>query len=578
MLLLYFCPRILVYINCSLYLVSAYGKVVKEGDGTMSLGTGLWGKLTILMALSLLFTLAGTLELSVNADEKNFNMSYIYFGNSGDYTGYVDGTEGSLDDISPSYFNLNEDGTLKLTMAVDPAFISQMHSRGIKVTPFLSNHWNKQQGINALTNRELLSSQIVSAIEEYNLDGVNIDIENVTENERDLYTDFMRLLREKLPEGKSLSAAVAVNPYGMTTGWQSSYDYEKLALYSDYLMLMSYDEHYQGGAAGPVAGYPFVEKSIKAALEKVPSDKLVLGIAFYGRLWKQGSSYGGYGISNDTVDSLVAKYRGKISYDSTQQSPKATITILSSDVKPKVFGKTLDAGKYDIWYENEQSIKSKLALVEKYNLKGSGSWSLGQESQNTWDYYSLWLNGAFFKDAQSNWARQPILDVISKGWMIGVSDTEFMPDSPVTRAQAAVILVRALGLDTAEAGGQASFSDTVSHWAFAQIETAKQYGLVEGTGNGKFEPDAALTREQMAVLLDRVLKLGSSSNAAFPDVTPEGEAWSFSAINRIAAAGILQGYPDGGFHPDDKIVRGQMAALMDRSAPYLTGSPILAMN
>lgn len=505
-------------------------------------------------------------------------MSYVYFGDSGAYTGYVDGTGGSLDDISPSYFNLNADGTLKLTIAVDRTFIKQMHDRGVKVTPFLSNHWDRQTGINALANREVLSSQIAAAIEEYDLDGVNVDIENLTEAERYNNTDFMRLLREKLPNGKSLSIAVAPNPYGATTGWYGSYDFAALAQYSDYLMLMAYDESYQGGPAGPVAGYPFVERTIKAALEKVPANKLVLGVAFYGRLWKQGSGYGGYGISNTTVDSLIAKYRGKVTFDSTQKSPKATITILNSDVKPQVFGKTLEAGKYDIWYENEASIKSKLALVDKYNLKGTGSWSLGQETQSTWDYYSLWLNGAFFKDAQRSWARQSIINMVNKGWMIGASDTQFMPDSPVTRAQAAVILVRALGINTAADQGQTTFTDTADHWARTEIETARKYGLVEGTGAGRFEPDATLTREQMAVLLDRIIRLGTAADSVFPDVTPEGEPWSYEAINRIAAAGILQGYPDGAFHPGDSIVRGQMAALMDRSAPYLASSVVVAMN
>jgi spore germination protein YaaH len=546
----------------------------------LSFATGLREKLAIVVSAMLFFTFTGFVLSAATVSEKDerFNMSYVYFGNSDAYTGYVDSTGGSLNNISPSYFDLNADGTLKLTIAVDRNFIKQMHDRGVKVTPFLSNHWKMQDGKNALANREVLSSQVASAIEEYDLDGVNVDIENVTETERDSYTDFMRLLREKLPSGKSLSIAVAPNPYDATTGWYGSYDFAALAQYSDYLMLMAYDESYQGGPAGPVAGYPFVEKTIKAALEKVSASKLVLGMAFYGRLWKQGSNYGGYGISNTTVENLIAKYRGTITYDRIQQSPKATITVLNSDVKPKIFGRTLDAGKYDIWYENEASMKSKLALVNKFDLKGTGSWSLGQESQSTWDFYSLWLNGIYFKDIQSSWARQPILDMVKKGWMIGASDTQFMPNAPVTRAQAAVILVRALGIDTPAVEGQTAFADTANHWARTEIEAARKYGLVEGTGTGKFEPDATLTREQMAVLLDRIMKLGTAANSAFPDVTPEGEAWSYEAINRTAAAGILQGYPDGGFHPDDSIIRGQMAALMDRSVPYLASSVIVAMN
>jgi len=504
---------------------------------------------------------------------ERFNMSYVYFGDSGEYTGYVDDTDGSLDDISPSYFDLNADGSLKLTIAVDRNFVNKMHERGVKVTPFLSNHWDRQTGVNALANREQLSSQIVAAIEEYNLDGVNVDIENVTETERDSYTDFVRLLRQKLPSDKSLSVAVAPNPWNLTNGWHGSYDYAKLAQYSDYLMIMAYDEHYQGSIAGSVAGYPFVEETVIAALENIPANKLVLGIAFYGRIWKQGANYGGYGISNNTVEELIKKYRGVVVYDNIERSPKATITILESDVKPLVFGRALEVGKYDIWYENEESIKSKLALVGKYDLKGTGSWSLGQESKSTWDYYSLWLNAWYFSDIQSNWAKPHIVSVLSMGWMIGASSSLFMPDLPVTRAQAAVILVRALGIDTGDAGDAdtkvPTFSDITNHWAKAEIEAAYENELVAGTGTGKYEPDKALTREQMAVLLDRVLDIRTDGKDAFFDVTPSSSPWSYEAINRIAAIDILQGYPDKGFHPGDTITRGQMAALMDRASSYM---------
>ena len=192
-----------------------------------------------------------------------FNMSYIYFGDTGAYSSIVESTEDSLDDISPSYFDLYEDGSLNLTQALDPDFISEMHGKGIKVTPFLSNHWDRQSGINALANRDSLAAQIADAVEEYDLDGVNVDLENLTGNERDDYTDFVKILRNKLPSGKSLSIAVAPKPYAVDAGWSLSYDYAGLSKYCDYLMLMTYDEHYQGGPEGPVASAQFVEDSIK---------------------------------------------------------------------------------------------------------------------------------------------------------------------------------------------------------------------------------------------------------------------------------------------------------------------------
>lgn len=533
------------------------------------------------MCAAVLFSSVLLTQEAVAGSDERFNMSYVYFGDTGSYSAMVENTEGSLDDISPSYFDLNEDGSLKLTQAIEPDFISEMHEKGIKVTPFLSNHWDRQSGINALENSRELVGQIVDAVEKYQLDGVNVDIENLTGNERDDYTDFVKLLRDKLPDGKSLSVAVAPKPYATEAGWQKSYDYAELAKYSDYLMLMTYDQSYQGGPEGPVASAQFVEDSIKNALKEVPAEKLVLGLAFYGRYWKQGSSYGGYGISADRVDELVKKYRGVVTYDYTFQAPKAVITIKSGDVKPYVFGQPLAAGKYTIWYENEASLKYKLQLVNKYNLKGAGSWSLGQESGSTWDYYKLWLNGYYFQDAEGSWAVDSIIKMANKKWMTGVSSTSFKPAASLTRAEAAAIIVRSLGLadSSVSTSGSPGFSDISNHWAQNEIEIAKEYNIIQGIGNGKFGPDLPVTREQMAAMLARlplVLDGGTEAAKMFSDVTLYANSWSYDAIRKMTSNGILQGYPDGLFHPADNITRAQMAVIMDRASGYFGGNILAA--
>lgn len=533
---------------------------------------------SVICAVILSSTVSLTQEAAAGSDSK-FSMSYIYFGNTGSYTGMVDSTEGSLDDISPSYFDLNPDGSLKLTQTMDTSFISKMHERGIKVTPFLSNHWDRQTGINALSNRYALAAQIAEEVKEYGLDGVNVDLENLTENERDNYSDFARILREELPTGKSLSVAVAPKPFKVDTGWQKSYDYAELSKYCDYLMLMTYDQHYQGGPEGPVASAQFVEDSVKNALKEVPAQKIVLGLAFYGRYWKQGSTYGGYGISADRVEELIKKYRGVITYYNGYQAPKAVITIKTGDVKPYVFGSALSAGKYNIWFENEESIKYKLKLVQKYKLKGSGSWSLGQESPNTWNYYKLWLNGFYFKDVEGHWAVDSIINVANREWMKGVSSSSFLPASSLTRAEAAAILVRAMGLESPGNAGSSQFSDISNHWAESEIETARQYNIIQGIGNGKFGPDLAVTREQIATMIGRLpLKFDGSINGTkdFSDVTASANKWSYASIQKMAGYGILQGYPDGLFHPADKITRAQMAVIMDRASLYFGDEMVVA--
>ncbi|WP_156291626.1 glycosyl hydrolase family 18 protein [Oceanobacillus salinisoli] len=327
------------------------------------------------------------------AHEVDFNMSYLYFGNTSSYISQVDKTQGNLSLVSPSYFDINTDGSLKITSQFDPFFVTEMHRRGIKVVPFLSNHWDRTIGRAALANREKLSTQIADFIMKNNLDGVQVDIENVTDVDRENYTDLVRLLREKLPADKEVSVAVAANPNGWTKGWHGSYDYLELSKYASYLMIMAYDESYTGGPEGPVASYGWVDRSIEYAIKQgVSPEKVVLGIPFYGRYWKEGDATGGIGISNHRVDELLVKYGGTVIFDEKAKSPKATITIKEGAPTTVIAGKTLTPGTYHIWYENHDSIKAKLELVHKHNIKGTGSWSLGQENASIWQSYRAWLS------------------------------------------------------------------------------------------------------------------------------------------------------------------------------------------
>ncbi|MFJ5760696.1 glycosyl hydrolase family 18 protein [Neobacillus sp. NPDC093182] len=219
------------------------------------------------------------LETDVIAETEAFNMGYLYFGSSSDFVNTMNQTEGTINVVSPTYFNLNSDGSLQLTNQTDRYFIASMQKSDVRVVPFLSNHWDREVGNAALENREQLSQQIADSIALYNLDGINVDIENITHENREEFTDFVRLLREKVPEGKEVSVAVPANPTGSNLGWHGAYDYQQLAQHSDYLMIMAYDESYAGGPAGPIASIGFAEQSIQFALDHgVPKEKIVLGI------------------------------------------------------------------------------------------------------------------------------------------------------------------------------------------------------------------------------------------------------------------------------------------------------------
>jgi len=513
----------------------------------------------------IIIMIAVTAGMSADTPDYKYNMSYIYFGDSSKYTQLVDDSLDSLNEVSPYYFSLDSGGDLVLTPAVSTSFVQEMHDEGILVVPYLSNEWDRDKGIAALNNMDALTTKLADAISAYDLDGINIDIENVTPDERDDYVSFVRLLRAKLPEGKRIVVAAAANPYGTVKGWAGSYDYAGLAEYCDYLMIMAYDESYNGSAPGPVASISFVENSIKYALSVVSKDKIMLGLPFYGRIWSNSSGFPyGYGISDTQIETLIDSYNGTVTFNNNSKSACATITIKASDTKPKVGGQTLTAGTYTIWYSNEASLKAELELVGKYDIKGTGSWSLGQETADTWNYYKLWLNGCTFSDIQDNWAKDNILTAYLSGWMNGVSAGEFSPDAPLTRAQAAALFVRMLGL-TAVKDSAYSFDDCGGSWAEAYIDTARKYNIIAGIGDNLFEPDRPITREEIAVLLDNITDYtDSGAQTAFSDVTEISNPWSYSAVSALCANGVITGYPDGSFRPENNVTRAEIAAMITR--------------
>ncbi|WP_318936925.1 LysM peptidoglycan-binding domain-containing protein [Oceanobacillus halotolerans] len=330
------------------------------------------------------------LQLPVTANT-TLNLGYMYFGDVKTFTNQVLRTERAFNVVAPSYFDLNKDGSLQLTYLVDATFVENMHHQGIRVVPFLSNHWDREIGRAMLANYEQTAQQIADAVMKYNLDGVNVDIENITHEDRDKFTAFVKLLRELLPASKEVSVAVAANPYGWEQGWHGAYDYNALSQHADYLMMMTYDESYQGSDPGPVASLPWVEKSIQYALSQgVEADKIVFGLAHYGRYWVEGQAVGGNGISNSQVKDMLDKYEHTITFDEESQSAKAVVTIKEDDPHMYILGKALPEGTYTIWYENEQSYQAKLALVDQYGIRGVGHWSIGQEDTSIWNAYPTW--------------------------------------------------------------------------------------------------------------------------------------------------------------------------------------------
>lgn len=319
------------------------------------------------------------------------SLGYIYSA-SKSHTEIVEATNGGINVVSPTCFDLTIDGHLEINPIMDEFFVENMHNQGVKVTPFLSNHWGQKRAQAALKNADVLILEILEAIEKYNFDGVNVDLENLKPSDKDALTEFMRKLREAMPEEKIVSIAVAPNPENTTNTWLAAYDYKSLAEHVDYMVVMTYDEHCYGGAAGPVASIEFVEKSIVSILKDVSKDKIIVGIPMYGRFWEEGAAVGGEAIINAQAPRIIKKFKVVPVYNEVEETPMLRVTVKEGEQGPYVNGRYLDAGTYKIWYENERSIKAKLALINEYDLLGSALWALDNEELAMWDYYKEYLN------------------------------------------------------------------------------------------------------------------------------------------------------------------------------------------
>ncbi|MEK0312537.1 cellulase family glycosylhydrolase [Cohnella sp. 56] len=161
-----------------------------------------------------------------------------------------------------------------------------------------------------------------------------------------------------------------------------------------------------------------------------------------------------------------------------------------------------------------------------------------------------------------DWAKDQIAFLASKGIVKGTSEGTFSPGKRVTRADFAVMLVRALGLTAAY---DSSFSDLKpTDYYYDAVSIAKQLGILQGTGDGTFRPKAAITRQDMFVIAARALKLGESEVVSdlseFTD-SAEVKAYARADVGRLVAAGLVKGAGNR-IRPGDSATRAETAVFI----------------
>lgn len=284
-----------------------------------------------------------------------------------------------LNVVSPTWFHL-KDGSGAITNIADPDYVRWAHDRGYQVWALFSNNFDPDITTEALASydtRIKIIKQLLAFAELYNLQGINIDFENVYLKDKDKVTQFVRELTPFAHE-QGLVISIDVTVRGGSEMWSLFLDRKALGETVDYMILMGYDEHWASSpVAGSVASLPWAEKGILDIMkyDEVPASKLILGVPFYTRLWAE-----------EPVDGKI-KVSSRALYMSGAQNIIAErgLTPTFDEKTGQNYVSYEENGiTYKMWLEDEVSMRARAEIVKRLDLAGIASWRRGFETPNIW--------------------------------------------------------------------------------------------------------------------------------------------------------------------------------------------------
>ena len=292
--------------------------------------------------------------------------------------------EDCIDAIAPTWFNLNIDGII--INSADLSYSEFVRHQDIALWGLFKNNFDPKWthtllSSEAYQNKAIAQMLMFAAI--YDLEGINLDFENIYLEDQDALSGFVKKLSTYTKQYNQTLTMDVTRPRGSDT-WSKVYDRKTLSQYVDFMILMAYDEHWGSSPiSGSVASLPWTEESITMSLEEIPVEKLVLGIPLYMRVWEEkpvsGQKYkkvGSRAITLSGFDKLFAEKQLKLVYD--EASGQHYTEYFEGNQK------------YRNWVEDNDSLNKRLELSGQYGLPGVATWRRGFERNETFSIISLW--------------------------------------------------------------------------------------------------------------------------------------------------------------------------------------------
>ncbi|MCY0900221.1 MAG: glycosyl hydrolase family 18 protein [Firmicutes bacterium] len=271
-----------------------------------------------------------------------------------------------LTGIIPFWYQINANGSI--TGSTEPAVLKLAQEHNLWTFALVENMAGQPVFgplLNSPVARHRAIDNLLTLVEANGYDGVNLDWEGIAPEERHQLSTFVaELARTFHQHGYYVTLSVPAETANQpNNSWTGAYNYRALGRSADLLMIMAYDEHYAGGAPGPIASPAWVKEVLNYTISVVPPSKVILGIPGYGYDWS--GSGPAAALSYGQAEALAQQYG----------APNANHFVYIQDGEV-----------HSVWFDNTSGLLAKIHLVSGYELRGIALWRLGIEDPKIWDF------------------------------------------------------------------------------------------------------------------------------------------------------------------------------------------------
>ncbi|MCH5255031.1 MAG: SH3 domain-containing protein [Lachnospiraceae bacterium] len=282
--------------------------------------------------------------------------------------------------ISPTWFVLSDDDG-NFTSFASKEYVEKAHEMDLEVWGLISNisdtiTVDMYEVLSKTSKRTYLIDRLIETASEYELDGINIDFEDIGVDTGEAFIEFIREL--SIP-CRAQGIVLSVDNY-VPMGYNNYYHRKEQGVVADYVIIMGYDEHHGNSEeAGSVASIDFVENGIVNTIAEVPAEKVINAIPFYTRIWEtSGSTLSSQVVGMGMAREYVSNHSIEVNWD---------------EVTCQNYGEYQSGNsRIQVWLEDDESIRVKLNVMDEYKIAGVAEWRLGLEEPSVWTVIEEYVN------------------------------------------------------------------------------------------------------------------------------------------------------------------------------------------